>query len=725
MGYKKELLIIGFACLLLKCSRCADDVNECVDVSKACGNNTQCFNTAGSYFCQCKDGYENKHGKQNFTGAFSHCIDINECNKNPTICGRLAHCKNQIGGYVCNCNYGYDNNDTSNSTKNCKEKDECKEAATKGELICGEQGTCRNVDGNYWCECANGYSNYGNKQTPCSKLNCDGFSADKGPALSLGGLAEIESMMRNSCLALSSHTAAGEGKPDGNSLLEKLLTATEQVLSPRPLTDTQSVTRLLGTVERSILLIGPQLKGNSTNMGTTETDVQIKVQRGKTRPTGPIHLTTGNASLSTDWETAAGTGTYPGFAMAALLSYKKLEGSVNGSFEELEEEGSSETSFQVFSKVVSVVVSNPFTQNLSRSVSITLRHLQDREESPGLQYMCAYWKERGAWSKDGCFRQDSNKTHTVCVCDHLSSFAVLMSLYPVEPNFELELVTKIGLGISLLCLVLSICTFKFCRSIQGTRTTIHLHLCICLFMADLFFLAGISQVEPKAGCRFVAAMLHFFFLAVFTWMLLEGVQLYRMVVLVFNATIRPLYMYVAGYGTPLVIVLISASSRPKGYGTQHHCWLSLEDGLIWSFFAPVCFIILVNVVFFIFTVWKLAQKFSSLNPDLSKLHKIRAFTVTAVAQMCILGLMWVFGAFLFQEGTAVMAYIFTILNSLQGALIFIMHCLLSKQVREEYALLLSCICTPQKRYSDFSSTNPSSSQSQGYRSGQHTGESPI
>lgn len=69
-----------------------------------------------------------------------------------------------------------------------------------------------------------------------------------------------------------------------------------------------------------------------------------------------------------------------------------------------------------------------------------------------------------------------------------------------------------------------------------------------------------------------------------------------------------------------------------------------------------------------------------LPPARSDLPACRAFTVTAVAQMCILGLMWVFGAFLFREGTVVVAYIFTILNSLQGALLFVMHCLLSKQV---------------------------------------------
>ncbi|KAG7240768.1 hypothetical protein INR49_026403 [Caranx melampygus] len=47
-------------------------------------------------------------------------------------------------------------------------------------------------------------------------------------------------------------------------------------------------------------------------------------------------------------------------------------------------------------------------------------------------------------------------------------------------------------------------------------------------------------------------------------------------------------------------------------------------------------------------------------------------------------------------------------------------------VREEYAHFLSCICTtPKKRYSDLSTTNPSSSQSQASRSGDQTGESQI
>ncbi|XP_027873891.1 CD97 antigen [Xiphophorus couchianus] len=730
MGFGKGLLILGFVCALQRpvfgCPNgfqnndgICEDIDECNDPD-FCGNHTKCINTIGSYYCECSAGFHNVKGNPNFTVDKGQCSDINECLDNNTTCGPHGTCNNVIGHYKCVCNAGYVSADASNKTAHCRDLDECKEHKD----VCGEKGVCENLNGSYRCICEAGHTNYGQEKTRCSKLECDSFHAD--PGKSFEGLADMLSMMRNSCLALSDPSYSAGGKADGDALLEKLLTATDTILSPAHVENSKGVSGLLTAVEKSILLIGPQLKANDTKMETKETEAKITVRRGATRPTGQIHLTSEHADLNTDWTTAAGEGPYPGFALAALLSYKNLEESVNRSFEDLAEKEKDAVSFQVFSKVVSVVVSNPSTQNLHRPVNITFRHLKDIKQTPEVSYICAYWDERGVWSPDGCSQELSNDTHTVCSCEHLSSFAVLMALYPMKTSFHLQLLTQIGLTISLVCLVLSILTFKFCRSIQGTRTTIHLHLCICLFMADLVFLVGISRTRPEGGCKFVAAMLHFFFLGVMSWMLLEGVQLYRMVVLVFNATIRPLYLYLTGYGIPLGIVIISVIIRPGGYGTKDHCWLSLEHGLIWSFFGPVCFIIALNVFFFIVTVWKLAQKFATLNPDLSKLHKIKAFTVTAIAQMCILGLMWVFGAFLFSEGMTAVAYIFTILNSLQGALVFIMHCVLSKQVRDEYVQFLSCVCTPQKkRYSDFSSTNPSSSQSQGSRSGQITGESQI
>uniref|UniRef100_A0A8C7J4D7 CD97 antigen-like n=1 Tax=Oncorhynchus kisutch TaxID=8019 RepID=A0A8C7J4D7_ONCKI len=377
---------------------------------------------------------------------------------------------------------------------------------------------------------------------------------------------------------------------------------------------------------------------------------------------------------------------FGGFATVSLLSYKGLETSTNHSFSGLKaQEGHS---FQINSKVVTATMSNKDTSFLKEPVTFTFSHLKESDEG---NYTCVYWDElgEGTWSDRGCFLVQSNATHTVCSCYHLSSFAVLMALYEFKDTFQLQLITWVGLSLSLLCLFICILTFSLIRSIRSTRNTIHLHLCLSLFIANLIFLVGISRTESQAGCAVVAGLLHFFFLSAFCWMCLEGVQLFRMVVLVFNTTFRPLYMMAGGYGVPAVIVAISALANAKGYGTERHCWLNLEDGFIWSFFGPVCIIIMVNVFFFLITVWKLAQKFSSLNPDLDKLRKIKAFTITAVAQLCVLGTMWIFGCFQFEESTLAMSYLFTILNSLQGVLVFLMHCLLSKQVRHDSRLCQS------------------------------------
>lgn len=68
-------------------------------------------------------------------------------------------------------------------------------------------------------------------------------------------------------------------------------------------------------------------------------------------------------------------------------------------------------------------------------------------------------------------------------------------------DWKLSLITKVGLALSLVCLLLCILTFLLVRPIQGSRTTVHLHLCICLFVGSTIFLAGIEneggQVRPR------------------------------------------------------------------------------------------------------------------------------------------------------------------------------------------------------------------------------------
>lgn len=59
----------------------------------------------------------------------------------------------------------------------------------------------------------------------------------------------------------------------------------------------------------------------------------------------------------------------------------------------------------------------------------------------------------------------------------------------------------------------------------------------------------------------------------------------------------------------------------------------------------------------------------------------RSWVIGAIALLCLLGLTWAFGLMYVNESTVVMAYLFTIFNSLQGMFIFIFHCVLQKKVQ--------------------------------------------
>uniref|UniRef100_A0AAZ3NUT6 Uncharacterized protein n=1 Tax=Oncorhynchus tshawytscha TaxID=74940 RepID=A0AAZ3NUT6_ONCTS len=728
-----------------ECNPPSDDYDYDTETPHICGENAACFNTNGSFYCQCCLGFRSSSQRMNFTAdSPEKCIDRNECEDDITICGKHTQCVNTPGNYSCVCNPGFglksgkaqftgnresceeitDQKATTDQTATTDSEDAqgAKDLCKINKFICGGNGTCHNAtNSGHRCACHAGFTNYGDPQGRCTELNCDMFASEKHLKMVIPGLQDAVALMRTSCLELRENNTAEQ--VDGEALLETLLSAIDRLLSGGPLKNNKEVSVLLDLVETALRIIGPLLKHPETRRFKTHTEVELLVQRNASSPQGPLTLSSTHAQLDSHWETAAGDTSYPGFATVSLLSYKGLEKSTNHSFSGLQEQEGH--SFQINSKVVTATMSNKDTSFLKEPVTFTFSHLKESDEG---NYTCVYWDElgEGTWSDRGCFLVQSNATHTVCSCYHLSSFAVLMSLYEFKDTFQLQLITWVGLSLSLLCLFICILTFSLIRSIRSTRNTIHLHLCLSLFIANLIFLVGISRTESQAGCAVVAGLLHFFFLSAFCWMCLEGVQLFRMVVLVFNTTFRPLYMMAGGYGVPAVIVAISALANAKGYGTERHCWLNLEDGFIWSFFGPVCIIIMVNVFFFLITVWKLAQKFSSLNPDLDKLRKIKAFTITAVAQLCVLGTMWIFGCFQFEESTLAMSYLFTIFNSLQGVLVFLMHCLLSKPVREEYGKILDSICTPQKtKYSEISSNQSSNSKSQTSKSAQNTGESQI
>ncbi|XP_043768443.1 adhesion G protein-coupled receptor E2-like [Cervus elaphus] len=296
----------------------------------------------------------------------------------------------------------------------------------------------------------------------------------------------------------------------------------------------------------------------------------------------------------------------------------------------------------LLSDVISVFISNSNTQNLSSPVKFVFKHSRTPETKGKVH--CVFWEQgqngSGHWATRGCRTMDSRDDSTTCQCTHFSSFAVLMAYYDVqEEDPTLTVITYVGLSLSLLCLLLAALTFLLCKAIQNTSTSLHLQLSLCLFLAHLLFLTAIDRTESKVLCTIIAGALHYLYLASFTWMLLEGLQLFltarNLTVVNYSSVNRFMkkFTFPVGYGVPAVIVAISSASRPHLYGTPK-----------------------------------------------------RMLTFKATAQLFILGCTWCLGILQVGPAPQVMAYLFTIINSLQGFFIFLVYCLLSQQVQEQYKI---------------------------------------
>ncbi|XP_068130595.1 adhesion G protein-coupled receptor E5 isoform X2 [Hyperolius riggenbachi] len=670
----------------------------CDKNNKICPTSDDCNEPFST--CPCVPGFQTsyvKHGNRNVT----QCDDKDECKLQKHQCGARAECKNTQGGYYCVCDSGFRKGDdttfcpSNNTAENaCTDIHECEENPN----ICGLNKRCSNTLGAYECICKPGFLNISNT----CKVKCRQENESQSQCDTDTFRCRMNKFLKNFIPSCNK-----DSSPDGlkfkdfldqldmdNSIFGHLSNDTEQRLNQTGeiLKQVEATVQNLAILQRK----AQRIRGRKTmiNIGViNRTSESRNISMNNHRSS--IILSSNVASENS--ETFFGSVEYGN--LFELLKDAPLRG-----FDSQKEK----KELTLVSPVVSVFLGFSDASNLSEP--ILLQFIVDRKTGNPNNMHCVFWED-GAWSKRGLVKQNISDDGIVCSWDHLTSFAVLMALEPIE-SWTLSLITKIGLSISIVCLALAIITFCLCRYLHGPRTTIHTHLCISLFIANCLFLLGIESTRSKLVCGIVAGILHAAYLSAFCWMFLEGLQLYLMLVKVFKTELKKRYLLAVGYGVPLVIVAISAAAYSGGYGTNKYCWLSLDRGFIWSFMGPVCFIILVNCGIFVLTVWKLTEKMATISPEQGRLKRIRTMTVTSVAQLCILGCCWAFGFLMFSSTKEVFAYLFTICNSLQGVQIFFLHCIMHKKVREEYKRWFCAIAHfKSPLYSEFSNSSHINTQS--------------
>ncbi|KAL7872073.1 hypothetical protein SRHO_G00070560 [Serrasalmus rhombeus] len=326
---------------------------------------------------------------------------------------------------------------------------------------------------------------------------------------------------------------------------------------------------------------------------------------------------------------------------------------------------------------------------------------------------CVFWNfslldDIGGWDSTGCeVKPLVNETGKFkCECNHTTSFSILMSPFFVD-SLILGFITFICVGISMICLILAlIIEIIVWKPLTRNDTAYMRHvsmvnIALSLLIADICFIIGAAivnkgELTPVGPCTTATFFMHFFYLALFFWMLFSALLLLYRITMVFSRMSKAVMMVIAfflGYGAPLLIAVITVASTAGGGGyiqEENACWLNWnKTKAMLAFVIPALTIVAINFLVLLVVICKMISRGVGNVSEPDEKHALVVIARCVAILTPLFGLTWAFGIGTMVSSALGIHIVFAILNSLQGFFIFVFGILLDSKIREELVGKLS------------------------------------
>uniref|UniRef100_A0A3P9Q3T6 Vasoactive intestinal peptide receptor 2 n=1 Tax=Poecilia reticulata TaxID=8081 RepID=A0A3P9Q3T6_POERE len=301
------------------------------------------------------------------------------------------------------------------------------------------------------------------------------------------------------------------------------------------------------------------------------------------------------------------------------------------------------------------------------------------------------------------------------VCPQLVFYVVVQTLYTLGHSLSLIALTT---GSAILCLF---------RRLHCTRNYIHLNLFISFILravavlvkdAIVFNRSSQCSNQPSlVGCKASLVFFHYFIMANFFWLLVEGLYLHTLLVVIFSENQHfIIYMFI-GWGIPTVFVSVWVMTRIYLEDTGNFVFLPQAVRYFLLFFF--CF--QVNFVQFINIIRILVQKLRCPDIGGNDQSQYRRLAKSTLLLIPLFGIHYV--VFIDESITEDYKIFFDLaLGSFQGLVVAILYCFLNSEVQGELkrkwrSMCLNCHLSRARHFSNtFASRNGSEQMMQFQRS---------
>ncbi|XP_017145402.1 adhesion G-protein coupled receptor G2 [Drosophila miranda] len=303
---------------------------------------------------------------------------------------------------------------------------------------------------------------------------------------------------------------------------------------------------------------------------------------------------------------------------------------------------------------------------------------------------CGYWNYE-TWLSDGITTCSNGSSDPIILChaDHLTQFSFLLGISrsqtgvdQYEDDRTLDMITNVGLSLSLfglLAIFLTAALFRRFRRLASTKVL--LNLCLALALQTLLFMdigkgELLRLVQFGDSCLIGGALMQYFLLVVFSWMLIIGFLQFKRYVKVIGVTYPSHYIFISAlvaWTLPLVPTLLLVELDPASYRPPQEspdmpptflCYPS-GHGLYLAVVLPIALVTLANALMVGYITFSVYRALNTRGQHV--LQQLRLF----VLLFFLLGLTWIFGfCSYFQWGRA-FSYLFCLMATLQGFVLFV------------------------------------------------------
>nr|XP_020468085.1 vasoactive intestinal polypeptide receptor 2 isoform X2 [Monopterus albus] len=273
---------------------------------------------------------------------------------------------------------------------------------------------------------------------------------------------------------------------------------------------------------------------------------------------------------------------------------------------------------------------------------------------------------------------------SVCGADtsheKLVFYVVVQTLYTLGHSLSLIALTT---GSAILCLF---------RKLHCTRNYIHLNLffsfilrAVAVLVKDYILFNRTLQCSSQpslVGCKASLVFFHYFIMANFFWLLVEGLYLHTLLVVFSENRHFTVYMFI-GWGIPTVFVFVWVMTRI--YLEDTGCWERNDNPIPnWVINGPIGVSIMVNFTLFISIIRILVQKLRCPDVGGNDQSQYRRLAKSTLLLIPLFGIHYV----VFVSPSESIAEDYKIffdlaLGSFQGLVVAILYCFLNTEVQGE------------------------------------------